>query len=330
MLEVRDLQVHFPVTRGIFRRPIGWIRAVDGVRFAIRRGEAFGLVGESGCGKSTTGRAILHLQPPTAGEVIFQGINVTRLRGTSLRKARRRMQLIFQDPYASLNPRMKVGEIIAEPVHIHRLRDGRAAVRERVQELLLLVGLSPTHADRYPHALSGGQRQRVAIARALAAEPLFLVCDEPVSNLDARTQAQILTVLQTLQAQLDLSLLFISHDLSVIHVLCHRVGVMYLGKLVEVADRTTLFQTPRHPYTWALRSAIPIPDPRVERHRKPLVLPGDIPHPLHPPPGCRFHTRCPLAVKQCGEEEPPLAPMASHSEHLVACWRAEEVPRLMT
>ena len=315
LVEVRNLVKHFPVMRGLlFARPAGAVRAVDGVSFSIRRGETLGLVGESGCGKSTTGRLILRLLEPTAGEVYFDGQNVFQLDRERLRRLRRQMQIIFQDPYASLNPRMTVGEIIGEPLVIHGLAKGRA-LQERVRELLEIVGLSAEHARRYPHEFSGGQRQRIGIARALAVNPAFIVADEPVSALDVSIQAQVINLLQDLQEAFGLTYLFIAHDLSVVEHVSDRVAVMYLGKLVELADKEELFQNPLHPYTRALMSAIPIPDPEAKRER--VLLQGDVPNPIHPPPGCRFHTRCPLAEEICRVEEPPFVDIGN--QHYVAC-----------
>ncbi|MCU0491033.1 MAG: ATP-binding cassette domain-containing protein [Chloroflexaceae bacterium] len=320
--------MHFPVTKGvIFQRQVGSVKAVDGVSFSIKAGETLGLVGESGCGKSTTGRAILQLYRPTSGEVIFQGQDLTRLQGEELRRMRRNVQMIFQDPYASLNPRMTVGDIIAEPIRVHKLRPNEKAVRERVQELLGLVGLNPAFANRYPHEFSGGQRQRIGIARALAVEPSFVVCDEPVSALDVSIQAQIVNLLEELQDRLGLTYLFIAHDLSVVKHISDRVAVMYLGRMVELAEGPKLHTMPLHPYTHALLSAIPVPDPQVEQRRRRIILEGDVPSPLNPPSGCPFHTRCPLAVQKCKEEMPPFKDYGDG--HFAACWRAEESGTLM-
>jgi oligopeptide transport system ATP-binding protein len=326
LLTVDGLEVHFPVTKGVvFERRVGTVKAVDGVSFAIGRGETLGLVGESGCGKSTVGRAILGLTPPTAGSVVFDG---HALGGAVASALRRRVQLIFQDPYASLNPRMSIGAAIAEPIRLHRLRVGETAVRQRVEELLRLVGLAPSHAGRFPHEFSGGQRQRIGIARALACEPDLLVCDEPVSALDVSIQAQIVNLLQDLQTSLGLSYLFIAHGLNVIKHVSHRVAVMYMGRIVEVGDKAAIYADPRHPYTRALLSAVPIPDPAAERARRRIILEGDVPSPMNPPPGCRFAGRCPIAIERCRAEMPPLEAV-DRAPRSVACFRAAESPALM-
>src|SRR5215208_1209578 len=321
LLQVDDLFVHFPIFRGFIRKQVGAVHAVDGISFNIKQGETLGLVGESGCGKSTTGRAILQLHRPTAGEVWFQGANLVNLKGEELRRMRRKVQMIFQDPYASLNPRMTVGDIIGEPIKVHRLRQGKE-VRTRVQELLQLVGLNPYFINRYPHEFSGGQRQRIGVARALAVEPEFVVCDEPVSALDVSIQAQIINLLEDLQDRLGLTYLFIAHGLAVVKHISDRVAVMYLGKIVELAERTKLYSMPMHPYTQALLSAVPIPDPQIEKKRKRIILEGDVPSPLNPPSGCHFHTRCPIAIEKCKVEEPPF--MDYGNGHFAACWRARE------
>ncbi len=322
LVQIRDLQMHFPVTKGIIlQRQVGAIKAVDGVSFNIKKGETLGLVGESGCGKSTAGRAILQLYRPTGGTVIFHGTDLTKLKGEDMRRMRRKVQMIFQDPYASLNPRMTVGDIIGEPIKVHGLRQGKE-VRVRVQELLQLVGLNPYFINRYPHEFSGGQRQRIGVARALAVEPEFVVCDEPVSALDVSIQAQIINLLEDLQDRLGLTYLFIAHGLAVVKHISDRVAVMYLGKIVELAEGRELYSLPMHPYTQALLSAVPIPDPKVEKRRKRIILEGDVPSPLNPPSGCHFHTRCPIAIEKCKVEEPPF--MDYGNGHFAACWRARE------
>ena len=321
LLDVKDLVMHFPLTQGIiFQRKVGAVRAVDGVSFQIKRGETLGLVGESGCGKSTTGRAILQLYKPTAGSVIFEGQDLTKLKGEQMRRMRRQVQMIFQDPYASLNPRMTVGSIIAEPLEIHGLAKGREK-SQRVQELLSVVGLNPYFANRYPHEFSGGQRQRIGIARALAVNPGFIVCDEPISALDVSIQAQIINLLEELQNEFGLTYLFIAHDLSVVRHISDRIAVMYLGKIVELADHLELYRNPLHPYTKALLSAVPIPDPVIERKRERIILTGDVPSPVNPPSGCRFHTRCPLADTICREQEPEFREVTPG--HWAACHFAE-------
>jgi oligopeptide transport system ATP-binding protein len=318
LLEVKGLKKYFPITEGvIIQHHVGDIKAVDGLDFYIRRGETLGLVGESGCGKSTTGRSILQLYEPTAGEVWFKGVNIAQLRGEKLRRMRRDMQMIFQDPYASLNPRMTVGNIIGEPLEVHGLAKGKEK-QERVQELLEVVGLNPYFVNRYPHEFSGGQRQRIGVARALAVNPDFIVCDEPISALDVSIQAQIINLLEQLQADFNLTYLFIAHDLAVVRHISDRVAVMYLGKIVEIADRAELYHNPLHPYTKALLSAVPIPDPAVEEGRERIILTGDVPSPAHPPSGCRFHTRCPIMQRPiCVEEEPEMYDRGG--EHFVAC-----------
>ena len=317
LLDVADLKMHFPVRKGVLQRTVGMVRAVDGVSFFVRRGETLGLVGESGCGKTTCGRALLRLYKPTAGEVLFEGQNILALGKGEMRRARRNLQMIFQDPYASLDPRMTVASIIAEPLVIHGLAKGKEK-RERVQELLHEVGLKPHFAKRYPHEFSGGQRQRIGIARALAAEPRLIVCDEPVSALDVSIQAQVINLLQELQSKRDLTYLFVAHDLSVVRHISDRIAVMYLGKLVELADCNELYRNPLHPYTVALLSAVPIPDPAIELQRKRIILTGDVPSPVNPPDGCRFSTRCSRVIDLCREQEPEFRDL-----HWVACHRAE-------
>ncbi|MGH7708541.1 MAG: ABC transporter ATP-binding protein [Vulcanimicrobiaceae bacterium] len=321
LLVVRDLRKYFPVRAGIFSRHVADVKAVDGIDFGIKRGETLGLVGESGSGKTTAGRVVLRLLPATSGEVLFEGRNVLELGREEIRKLRKEMQIIFQDPYASLNPRMTVGDIIGEPLAIHGIAKGKAA-EARTQELLRLVGLQPYHANRYPHEFSGGQRQRIGIARALAVDPKFIVADEPVSALDVSIQAQVINLLQDLQEQLGLTYLFIAHDLSVVRHISTRVAVMYVGKIVELADRDEMYDNPLHPYTQALLSAIPIPDPSIEARRKRIILTGDIPSPVNPPSGCRFHTRCPVAFDRCTVEDP--APKTYGSSHVTACHWVEE------
>jgi oligopeptide transport system ATP-binding protein len=325
LLDVRDLKMYFPVTTGIiFQRKLADIKAVDSVSFFIRRGETLGLVGESGCGKTTVGRCVLMLYQPTAGDIVFEGQHLTKMRGRDIRRMRRRMQVIFQDPYASLNPRMTVGSIIGEPIVIHNLAANRRERKEKVQELMRIVGLNPYYANRYPHEFSGGQRQRIGIARALAVEPTFIVCDEPISALDVSIQAQIINLLEELQREFRLTYLFIAHDLSVVRHISDRVVVMYLGKLMELADRIELYENPLHPYTKALLSAIPIPDPVVEAKRERIILVGDVPSPMHPPPGCVFQTRCPIAsdAHGCRTVIPEWRNVGvGGKEHWVACHR---------
>jgi len=306
LLEVSDLVKHFTIGGGFLGRAEGLVRAIDGVSFKLHRGETLGLVGESGCGKTTTGRCILQLERPTSGRIVFEGAELTTLSDDELRGMRRRMQVIFQDPYASLNPRMTVGQILEEPLKVHGIRPDPEARAARVRELLAQVGLLPQHARRYPHQLSGGQRQRVGIARALAMEPSLIVCDEPVSALDVSIQAQIINLLEELQSRLGLTYLFIAHDLSVVRHISDRVAVMYLGRIVELADRQALYEDPLHPYTRALLSAVPIPDPQLEARRERTVLRGEVPSPLNPPAGCVFHPRCPIAINRCAAEIPPL------------------------
>ena len=322
LVEVNDLQVYFPVTSGvIFQRKVADVKAVDGVSFTVKKGETLGLVGESGCGKSTTGKAVLQLIRPTQGSVEFEGRDLTKIKGGELRRFRRKMQMIFQDPYASLNPRMSVGSIISEPLTIHKLAKG-GDKKERVQNLLQTVGLNPYYANRFPHEFSGGQRQRIGIARALAVEPDFIVCDEPVSALDVSIQAQIINLLEDLQEQFGLTYLFIAHDLSVVRHISDRVAVMYLGHIMELTDRDSLFENPLHPYTKALLSAVPIPDPALERQRERIILLGDVPSPLRPPPGCVFNTRCPIAIDECRTRVPEWRNVGTaDKEHWVWCHR---------
>jgi len=311
LIEVKNLKKYFPVKMGLGKK--AYIKAVDDVSFFIKKGETLGLVGESGCGKSTTGRTIIRLYEPTSGQIIFKGEDITKKDMLPYRKF---MQMIFQDPYASLNPRMTVGDIIGEPLEIHNIAKGNEK-KERVQELLRLVGLSSEHANRYPHEFSGGQRQRIGIARALAVEPEFIICDEPISALDVSIQAQIVNMLEDLQQKFSLTYLFIAHDLSMVKHISSRVGVMYLGKLVELAESNELYSNPLHPYTQALLSAIPIPDPKISKERTRIILEGDVPSPLNPPTGCRFRTRCKYAFDRCKEEEPVLKDVGSG--HYVAC-----------
>ena len=322
LLRVEGLAKYFPVRSGLIRRrQVGVVQAVDGVSFSVSRGETLALVGESGCGKSTTARLVLRLISPTRGKVFFEGQDITALEGEALRKMRRRMQIVFQDPFSSLNPRMTVGQILAEPLIVHGIGDAGSR-QKRVDELLGLVGLAVWHARRYPHEFSGGQRQRIGIARALAVDPSLVVCDEPVSALDVSIQAQVVNLLKDLQARLGLALLFIAHDLAVVKHVADRVAVMYLGQIVELAGKEALFAAPRHPYTRTLLAAIPRPDPHRRTERN--LAGGDVPSPMNPPAGCRFHTRCPFMVDRCRRETPVLRVLAPG--HQAACHRAEEIP----
>jgi oligopeptide transport system ATP-binding protein len=318
LVTIRNLKMHFPVTGGALIPGVAaHVKAVDGISFTIRKGETLGLVGESGCGKTTTGRCILRLEHPTGGEILFDGKNLVDLDRRSMRALRQKIQVIFQDPYSSLNPRMKIGEIISEPMKVHRTEPDRAARDARVTELLRLCGLDPKFADRYPHEMSGGQRQRVGIARALSVRPEFVICDEAVSALDVSIQAQIINLLEDLREQFGLTYLFIAHDLSVVRHLCHRVAVMYLGKIVELADCDELYGNPLHPYTQALLAAVPIPDPEIEGKRAHQIVKGEVPSPINPPSGCVFHPRCPLAVGECSKAVPEFRQL--RPGHWVAC-----------
>ena len=318
LVEVNHLVKYFPVRAGLLQRVVNQVKAVDDVSFVVKKGETLGLVGESGCGKTTVGRTMLRLIEPTAGEVHFEGKNVLALKGKELKSVRRDMQIIFQDPYASLDPRVPIGESIMEGLHIHRI----GTPKERVDimlETLKKVGLEDYHARRYPHEFSGGQRQRIGIARALALRPSFIICDEPVSALDVSIQSQVLNILRDLQKEFGLTYLFIAHNLSVVEHVSDRVAVMYLGKMVELTSRDELYRNPMHPYTKALMSAIPVPNPRLRRQR--IVLKGDVPSPLNPPKGCRFHPRCPVAIERCSQEEPEF--LEVNPDHWVACWLAK-------
>jgi len=318
LVTVRDLKKHYPVLRGlVFQRRVGTVRAVDGISFSISRGETLGLVGESGCGKTTAGRTLLGLYPPTSGSVTIDGLEMTRATHKELLAIRRKAQIIFQDPYASLNPRWTVNSIVTEPMRVHRLLSNDKERSERAKDLLGMVGLNPRLINRFPHEFSGGQRQRIGVARALASNPLFIVCDEPISALDVSIQAQVVNLLENLQDQLGLTYLFIAHDLSMVRHICDRVAVMYLGLIVETAERDELYENPLHPYTQALLSAVPIPDPRKDRARKRVILTGDVPSPINPPSGCRFHPRCPIAMQICKTVVPEWREAAPN--HWVAC-----------
>jgi oligopeptide transport system ATP-binding protein len=320
ILDVKNLKMYFPVTSGLLiQRHVADVKAVDDVSFTVRRGETLGLVGESGCGKTTTGRCILRLYNPTAGQILFKGQDLANVKGRKLREMRRELQVIFQDPYSSLNPRMSAGNIIGEPLVVHKMVHGKAEFKERVADLLRTVGLNPYMADRFPHEFSGGQRQRIGIARALAVRPELIVADEPVSALDVSIQAQVINLLEELQDQFGLTYLFIAHDLSVVRHISDRVAVMYLGHLMEIADPFELYNNPLHPYTKALLSAVPIPDPVIESQRDRVILQGDVPSPLRPPSGCVFHTRCPIAIEECQGDVPDLREVSK--DHWVACIR---------
>jgi oligopeptide transport system ATP-binding protein len=318
LLSVKGLKKYFPITRGILiQREVGSVKAVDDISFDIYKGETLGLVGESGCGKTTSGRTLLQLYRPTAGEVLYNGVDLTKTKGQTLRQMRRRMQMIFQDPYASLNPRWTISRIVGEPMRVHKIISGKAAQDEKVQQLLELVQLNPNQLNRYPHEFSGGQRQRIGVARALASDPEFIVCDEPISALDVSIQAQVVNLLEDLQDKFGLTYLFIAHDLSMVRHICNRVAVMYLGIIVETGQRDELYDHPLHPYSKALLSAVPIPDPRATRARHRIILEGDVPSPANPPNGCRFHPRCPIAGEECKVNVPAWREIST--DHWVAC-----------
>jgi oligopeptide/dipeptide ABC transporter ATP-binding protein len=327
LLQVRDLKMYFPLTQGIiFQNVVGYVRAVDGISFDVERGKTLGLVGESGSGKTTIGRTIIRLYKPTSGQIIFENQDLSTLSNEEMRLARRRIQMIFQDPYASLNPRFTIGSLIAEPMHIYNVGSNKE-IRERTEELLRIVGLRPEYIDRYPHEFSGGQRQRIAVARAISINPDFVIADEPVSALDVSIRAQVLNLLERLQRELHLTYLFVSHDLSVVRHVADRIAVMYLGKIVELSDRDELYAAPKHPYTRALLSAIPLPDPKLEKKRKRIILTGDLPSPINIPTGCRFHTRCPLAQDICRTVEPPFEAKEGH-EHYAACHFSDRIGQM--
>ncbi|MFL5653932.1 MAG: ABC transporter ATP-binding protein [Ktedonobacteraceae bacterium] len=324
LLDVRDLKMYFPLTRGIvLQRVVGYVRAVDGIGFTIEQGQTLGLVGESGSGKTTIGRTIIRLYKPTEGQIIFDNHDLARMEGEDLRQVRRRVQMVFQDPFASLNPRFSIGSLVSEPMHIFNMGSS-SEIRQKTAELLGVVGLRPEYIDRYPHEFSGGQRQRIAVARALSINPEFIVLDEPVSALDVSVRAQVLNLLQRLQNQFNLTYLFVSHDLSVVRHVADRIAVMYLGRIVELADRDELYAAPKHPYTQALLSAIPIPDPQIEKRRRRIILSGDLPSPINIPSGCRFHTRCPMAQQICREVDPAFERKEGR-EHYAACHFSEKV-----
>jgi oligopeptide transport system ATP-binding protein len=320
LLEVKDLKMHFPISVGwMLKKTVGYVKAVDGITFQIARGETLGLVGESGCGKTTTGRTILQLERPTSGRIFFEGKEITGVEEKALRTLRRKMQMIFQDPFGSLNPRMTAGEIIGEPLLIHRLTQSKGEYEEKVKELMTTVGLSPAMMERYPHEFSGGQRQRIGVARALSVRPNLIVCDEPVSALDVSIQAQIINLLEELQEKFNLTYLFIAHDLAVVRHISNRIAVMYLGEIVEIATRGDLYKRPLHPYTKSLLSAVPVPDPIVEAERDHVLLEGEVPSPFNPPSGCKFHPRCPVADFPRCQEEKPILHEIEGGNHWVAC-----------
>ena len=324
ILHAEDLVKYYPIRAGVFRRTVGHVKALDGVSFDLHKGETLGIVGESGCGKSTLGRMLMRLEEPTAGKLTFDGVDMYAQEGAAMRRLRRDIQIVFQDPYTSLNPRMTVGDIVGEPFEIHSDVTPKGGRRKRVQELLALVGLNPEHINRYPHQFSGGQRQRIGIARGLALNPKVIVCDEPVSALDVSVQAQVVNLLEDLQSEFGLAYVFIAHDLSVVRHISDRVGVMYLGKMVEIGDEDQIYSRPTHPYTQALLSAVPVPDPTLRNVREQIVLTGDVPSPANPPSGCRFHTRCWKAQDICSVEDPPLIPRSDgQGEHDSACHFAE-------
>ncbi len=319
LLEVKNLKMYFPVTKGLLKKVVANVKAVDDVSFSVKKGETLGLVGESGCGKTTVARCILRLYRPTAGEIIFEGQDISGWPKDKVRPLRQKMQLIFQDPYSSLDPRQSAGNIVGEPLTIHQLTKNNDEYKQRLAELFTMVGLDPGMADRVPHEFSGGQRQRIGIARALASNPSFIVCDEPISALDVSIQAQVINLLQELQERLGLTYLFVAHDLSVVRHISDRVAVMYLGRIVEITDWKALYENPLHPYTKALLSAVPIPDPVVEEKRERIILTGDVPSPMNPPPGCNFHPRCPMAIPECSKTIPTLREIGEN--HAVSCIR---------
>jgi oligopeptide/dipeptide ABC transporter ATP-binding protein len=319
LLDIRNLKMFFPITRGLLRKKVGEVKAVDNISFYINRGETLGLVGESGCGKTTVGRTILRLHRPTSGQILFEGSDISTCGGSKIRSLRRKMQLVFQDPYGSLDPRHSAGSIVGEPLRIHKLASNKKQYNERVEELFNLVGLDPSMTHRYPHEFSGGQRQRIGIARSLSSNPSLIICDEPISALDVSIQAQIINLLQELQEKLNLTYLFIAHDLSIVRHISNRVAVMYLGHVVEITGWKDLYENPLHPYTRALLSAVPIPDPYIEEKRERILIDGDVPSPINPPTGCNFHPRCPMAIPECRDVVPPLKNVTF--DHEVACIR---------